>query len=198
MIRKIAVACAEQWAKSGVIDKADIESYQYGMELAISTLLNLSIMIIVSAALGHPLLFIPYLVAFIPLRLSAGGYHAKHHLTCILFNALIYLVGITAVFELSVLTAKLSCIIGACISLAIAFLFAPIQARNKPLSPIEIRRNRNISICLEVILLVLCMLFYYTNLLEISWCKMLYCGQAAATMLLIMEKLASIKSIKNL
>jgi hypothetical protein len=47
-------------------------------------------------------------------------------------------------------------------------------------------------------LLVLCMLFYYTNLLEISWCKMLYCGQATATMLLIMEKLASIKSIKNL
>ena len=92
MIRSIAIALAKHWAANGVIGESDKETYQYGLELLISTFINLVIMIWISIAFGHPLIIVPYLLAFIPFRLFAGGYHARNHLFCILFNAISYFV----------------------------------------------------------------------------------------------------------
>ncbi len=129
MIQSAAVALAKQWAKNGVIHEADIEAYQYGLELMLSTLINIAVMIGLSIAFGHVWLFIPYLAAFIPLRLSAGGYHAKHHLSCILFNAIVYFASLVAVNMLKEPVAILACIIESCVSLILIFLFAPVPAR---------------------------------------------------------------------
>lgn len=186
MIQSAAVALAKQWAKNGVIHEADIEAYQYGLELMLSTLINIAVMIGLSIAFGHVWLFIPYLVAFIPLRLSAGGYHAKHHLSCILFNAIVYFASLVAVNMLKEPVAILACIIESCVSLILIFLFAPVPARNKPLSTAERKRNRHTSLGLGFLFLILCMLFYYTQILEFTWCKILFCGQAAATLLLVL------------
>lgn len=41
MIRSVAVALAKHWSVSGVINELDEETYQYGLELLISTLINL-------------------------------------------------------------------------------------------------------------------------------------------------------------
>lgn len=186
MIQSAAVALAKQWAKNGVIHEADIEAYQYGLELMLSTLINIAVMIGLSIAFGHVWLFIPYLVAFIPLRLSAGGYHAKHHLSCILFNAIVYFASLVAVNMLKEPVAILACIIESCVSLILIFLFAPVPARNKSLSTAERKRNRHTSLGLGFLFLILCMLFYYTQILEFTWCKILFCGQAAATLLLVL------------
>lgn len=186
MIRSAAVALAKQWAKNGVIHAADIEAYQYGLELMISTLINISVMIGLSIAFGHVWLFIPYLAAFIPLRLSAGGYHAEHHLSCTLFNAIVYFASLIVVNMLKSPVTNLACIIESCVSLSVIFLLAPVPARNKPLSTTERKRNRHISLGLGFLFLILCMLFYYTQILEHIWCKILFCGQAAATLLLVL------------
>ena len=186
MIRAAAVALSKLWAKNGVIHEADIEAYQYGLELLLSTILNIAVMLGLSIAFRNVWLFIPYLAAFIPLRLSAGGYHAKHHFSCILFNTFVYFIGLVAVNMLSAPAAVLACILESCFSLAVIFLFAPVPARNKPLSSREHKRNRHISLGLGFLFLILCMLFYYTQVLALTWCKMLFCGQAAATLLLVL------------
>ena len=189
MIHSAAVALAKQWAKNGVIQEADAEAYQYGLELMLSTLINVAVMIGLSIVFGHTWLFIPYLVAFIPLRLSAGGYHAKHHFSCILFNATVYLASLVAVTTLLTPTAILACIMESCVSLALIFFLAPVPAKNKPLSAAERKRNRYIALSLGFLFLILCMLFYYTQFLDFAWCRILFCGQANATILMIAEKL---------
>ena len=65
MIRAAAVALSKLWAKNGVIHEADIEAYQYGLELLLSTILNIAVMLGLSIAFRNVWLFIPYLAAFI-------------------------------------------------------------------------------------------------------------------------------------
>lgn len=185
MIRAAAVALSELWARNGVIAAEDAEAYQYGLELLFSTVLNIVLMVVISIAAGHAWLFIPYLVAFIPLRLSAGGYHAMHHFSCIAFNTLVYSAGIVAASRLSAPGAVLACILVSGLSLVLIFLFAPVPAVNKPLSKKEHGRNRKISLALGFLLLLLCMILYFTNGLCSMWSKMMYCGQAVAMLLMV-------------
>ena len=191
MIRAAAVALSMLWAKNGVIQNEDTETYQYGLELLLSTTVNIAVMLGLSIAIGHVWLCIPYLAAFVPLRLSAGGYHAKHHLSCILFNAALYFASLIAVNTLSTSAAILACILESCFSFAVIFLFAPVPAKNKPLSAREQKRNRCVPLALGFLLLILCVIFYNTHVLSLAWCKMLYCGQAAATILLILGKITT-------
>lgn len=188
MIQAVAAALSRLWAKNGVIPNEDIETYQYGLELLLSTTVNLAVMLGLSIAVGHAWLCIPYLASFVPLRLSAGGYHAKHHFSCILFNTLFYFASLVAVNALSAPAANLACILESCFSFAVIFLFAPVPAKNKPLSAKEQKRNRRVSLAQGFLLLILCVVFYNAHVLSLAWCKMLYCGQAAATILLVAEK----------
>lgn len=191
MIQTAAAALAGQWAKDGVIQAADTEAYQYGLELMLSTLMNIAVMLGLSIAAGHAWLFVPYLAAFIPLRLSAGGYHAKRHSGCILFNAGTYFAGLSVMILLPTQATAILCIMESCFSLVVIVLFAPVPAKNKPLSAREHKRNRRISLSLGFLFLTLCVLFYSSNALAFIWSRMVFCGQAAATMLLMVEKIVS-------
>lgn len=190
MIHRAAASLAKLWAKNGVVPANEMDAYQYGLELLLSTAANIAVMVILSATAGHPWFFIPYLAAFIPLRLSAGGYHAKHHLSCILFNSVVYGISLMIVTMLAPSSAIVICFFESCLSLTVVFLFAPIPAKNKPLSSSEKKRNRRLSLSLGFLYLALCVLFYYTDTLALEWCRMFFCGQAAATTLLIAEKTA--------
>lgn len=188
MIRSIAIALAKHWAANGVIGESDKETYQYGLELLISTFINLVIMIGISIAFGHPLIIVPYLLAFIPFRLFAGGYHARNHLFCILFNAITYFVSCLIALHVEESTGILACVIEASVSLALVFLFAPVPAKNKPLTREEKKRNRIISLVLVLFLVLLCVIFYYMHILHDFFCRMLYCGEMVATILLLIGK----------
>lgn len=188
MIRSIAIALAKHWAANGVIGESDKETYQYGLELLISTFFNLVIMIGISIAFGHPLIVVPYLLAFIPFRLFAGGYHARNHLFCILFNAITYFVSCLIALHVEESTGILACVIEASVSLALVFLFSPVPAKNKPLTREEKRRNRMISLVISLVFMLLCITLYYTHQLGSPWCIMLYCGQMMAVVLLTIGK----------
>ena len=91
MIKHAASTISSIWVKNGVADGADQECYRYGMELLLSTSVNVFLLFVVSVFFGHPLAFVPYLLSFIPLRLLAGDYHAKAHWSCVLITVSIYL-----------------------------------------------------------------------------------------------------------
>ena len=188
MIRTVASVITQQWIGNSIISVEDSEAYQYGLELVLSTLLNVGIMFALSIAIGHTWLFVPYLISFIPLRLRAGGYHAQHHSSCILFNAVTYFVWLIAAIVLPEQAATCLCVMECGFSLMFVSLFAPVPARNKPLSEMERRRNRQISIGINSILLVLCILSYYGDALTSIGLRMLFYGQAASTVSLLFER----------
>lgn len=191
LLKKAASSLVAFWVKNGVIDQADTDAYIYGMELLFSTSINISIMLLVSVIAGETWLFIPYLASFIPLRLSAGGYHAKHHYSCILFNTIIYSMSVASVKLFSMRSLDIFCLLESTVSSITTFLFAPVPAKNKPLTDEEYRRGKLLSRVLTMTILLATMLLYISGKdAVVGWIMMCF-GQSSATLLLLIEVLST-------
>lgn len=191
LLKKAASSLVAFWVKNGVIDQSDTDAYIYGMELLFSTSINISIMLLVSVIAGETWLFIPYLASFIPLRLSAGGYHAKHHYSCILFNTIIYSMSVASVKLFSMRSLDIFCLLESTVSSITTFLFAPVPAKNKPLTDEEYRRGKLLSRVLTMTILLATMLLYISGKdAVVGWIMMCF-GQSSATLLLLIEVLST-------
>lgn len=134
MIKKASTLIVEFWIKNAIIKTDDKESYCYGMELILSTLINVAFMVILSYyVIGYPIAFIPYIAVYTPLRLTAGGYHARSHLKCILYTQITFIV-----FVMSALALGKKYIWSLMVLYMVAVLtvlrLAPVEAENKPLT----------------------------------------------------------------
>jgi accessory gene regulator B len=84
MIQKLAVDMTDLFVRERIVEKNDSQVYAYAFELLISTVINLAFVFTVALFLRNVLETILFLAAFIPLRVLAGGFHAKTHWLCIL------------------------------------------------------------------------------------------------------------------
>lgn len=194
MIESVSISISKAWAESGVISGDEADSYRYGLELLISTALNLLAIVCISVVLGHPMMFVPYLIAFIPMRLFAGGYHAGKHWVCILFNAAVYFIAFFVMLHLTDYNSAVFSIAISVIFLIMVFLFAPVEAKNKPLYESERVRNRRISLALAAALVLISLILCFTGALALPFCRMLFCGEAVAMILMVLEKASCISN----
>lgn len=178
MVQKMAMKTAEKMSDHSVIESKAIHIYAYGLELLYSSLAGVVALVIISAACGKAFLWMPYLVGFVPLRLSGGGYHAKTHFRCIFTFSLLY--------SLVLLIAKLYaipaiiCLITCLINLAIILLFSPVAATNKPLKESQVKTNRRNSLMLGIAnLLGYVMLVFLFNIHN-QWVNMYIVGSSMA------------------
>ena len=119
MIKKASTLIVEFWIKNAIIKTDDKESYCYGMELILSTLINVA--------------FIPYIAVYTPLRLTAGGYHARSHLKCILYTQITFIVFVMSALALA--KKNIWCLIVLYMVAVLTVLrLAPVEAENKPLT----------------------------------------------------------------
>lgn len=89
-MQKLAQKTANQLAVQGIIAKKDTAVYRYGLEALYSSLLELLTILFLSFFVGNFLQTILFFAAFIPLRVYAGGYHAKTRLRCYLMSLAVY------------------------------------------------------------------------------------------------------------
>lgn len=151
MIKNISVQCIDLWEKNGVIKAQDKESYQYGMELLLSTFLNFMLMAMISfCILKIPIAFFPYTIVYVPLRMTAGGYHADCHWKCVLYTQTTFIGSIWMV-KLMEKQTMLFALSGLLISILVIWCLAPTEAENKPLSRDEWRKERRNARQLEII-----------------------------------------------
>jgi len=146
MITRMAQHTATRFAKKNFYSSTEVNVYQYGFELLFSTILNALGLFAISLIIGTPIHMLLFVAAFIPLRLTAGGYHAKHHWSCFLSMNITYLC----------FAMLLHCIPNAwlqpyifstlIISVILIVLLAPVDAINKPLSDKKKLRLRKQSI----------------------------------------------------
>lgn len=152
MIKNISVMCIDLWEKNGVIKAQDKESYQYGMELLLSTLLNFMLMVMISiCAIKIPMVFLPYTIVYVPLRMMAGGYHADCHWKCVLYTQGTF-IGAIWMVEFMAKQTMLLVMSGLLISILAIWFLAPIEAENKPLSRDEWKKERGNTRKLEIII----------------------------------------------
>lgn len=151
MTRRISIIISEQIVRLGGISQEKLNVISYGMELIISSIIGIFLLIGISIGLGQPFSWLAFLLGFVPLRVSAGGYHAKTHFLCY-----ITIGGLFAACHLIAVGINLSPLFHVFVSMIAAvlvFLFAPIQSPQKPLTRHSRKTNRIASlvvVCIDI------------------------------------------------
>lgn len=86
MLRLFADKCAGLLIKKGVIQDNHRSIYVYGFELFLSTMLCVTSILSIGALSGHLSSVIIFLLFFMPIRMAAGGYHAKSYEACFILT----------------------------------------------------------------------------------------------------------------
>ncbi|MDR2590571.1 MAG: accessory gene regulator B family protein [Oscillospiraceae bacterium] len=145
MITKLSKNISELFINKEVIHAEDREVYEYSFELLISSIISLIIITVGAIITGTILYTVFYLLGFIPLRLVAGGYHAKNHLRCIFILIITYITFVLISHFIPnnyMVIVILSCITA---SVVLVFIIAPSEDANKPLTITEIMKFKKKS-----------------------------------------------------
>ena len=101
------------------------------------------------------------MLGFMTARLCCGGYHANHHLTCLMTTIINYIVFLVLTYFLGNSSLSIFTLAIAAASFILVFIFAPVEHEYNPLSPAEKKRHRirsrllvSIYLCLSVILIL--------------------------------------------
>ncbi len=167
MIVRLSKRMASFFVRQSIIEKNDEEVYEYGLQLLLSTVLNAAIALLLAIVSGTVIPCLFYLSAFVVMRKSAGGFHAKTHFgcCCILIAVLCCFIAFIK-FAPTKIYAAVS-IISVIISTVTVLIFAPLEHKNKPLSSKDKVRLRKVSIAYMVVISSLVILFGIFNLSQI-------------------------------
>lgn len=179
MVELLAKKTAQKLIAFGATSQANYQIIRFGLELMISSLIGILIVAVISTLCGFPFLWILFLTAFIPLRTTAGGYHASTRTRCNIVFAVIYLSCVTVC--MFVVLSTISYVIISMISAVVVYLFSPVEAINKPLNAARKRKNRMRSIVIalfNLLIAIILLIIHYNNLLL----QMYYLGVFCATL----------------
>lgn len=187
MFRLLSIRIAKYIARIGNQHDANIPVLAYGMELIITSVVGLLLLILLSLAFGKPFAWLYFVLGFAPLRTTAGGFHAKTHSAC--FTITLGMFVVSYVFSYQFLWISLSYLIISFISLLITVLFSPVEATNKPLTPIRKKLNRRRSIVIVAMFGILACILFTVDVATASL-NLLYLGIASAVVSLLVSKIS--------
>ncbi len=149
-MKNLTQELSEALYDSGHIKKEDISVCRYGFDVFLASFLEIMSVVLFSAFAGNFIETLLYFLAFIPLRLYAGGYHADTKLRCyavllVNYAAFSFLLHMPERYIIYFdITAPL-------IALAMVFFFSPVEHKNKHLNKKEKVFYRRIAIYIALI-----------------------------------------------
>lgn len=157
MIAQLAQRIYSYMSRHIKVDEELADVYKYGIEISISSALNIILVMTVSFILKSPLSGISHLICLILLRSFCGGYHANSYLKCnslmVIFFVISYIGGRLLVY-FNWTDFQLTAAV-----LMLAFLpiyaFAPVKNKHKPLTERKAKRCRILSIIIYIVLSLL-------------------------------------------
>lgn len=126
---------------TGNIDEDDKEIYLFGFYQGLIFLLNLVTALLTGIILDMFLESVLFLICFIPLRIFAGGYHAKTQFRCYVMSTVstVILLYLIAFLQKNMGVEAIAIyMVAACV----VWKLAPVQDKNKPLDLDEQRKYR--------------------------------------------------------
>ena len=126
------------------LDKNLIPVYAYGLELLLAAILNILLIFHV------PYAGVFFLLSFIPLRVTAGGFHASTHFRCTLVCMAVFVLTIALTRCIHDAYRPIVSMALCLFDLATVVCLAPVEAIQKPLTTSEQRINRRRSLFLAI------------------------------------------------
>ena len=164
----------------------------YGLELLISTLIEVINVIFVSV-LAHKIIFgIIYIICIMTIRTYTGGYHAATKLRCNIIFIIVYILSLIFmqwIQKINNYNLILWC--GLIASYIYVIYNAPIENHNKPLNQCQINKNRKSSILIYGIFMMLGIIYDISGM-AIGIVKNLNCYSVYIKIILIFIVIAMI------
>lgn len=150
------------------ISEENAEIYQYGVEITISSVLNIVLIVLVSIFTKSILSGIIFLIIFITLRQLSGGYHATTYFRCntIFLFTYIFVLLMSRYVVISFWANSIFILLG----IIVLLLFAPVPNVHKPLTRDACKKNKRNAIIIYILFsLIELLLFeaipYYSRIL---------------------------------
>ncbi|MBE6837177.1 MAG: hypothetical protein E7509_04185 [Ruminococcus sp.] len=137
--------------------------YRYGIELCISSILNILLVLIIGVILNCILESIVFLVIFIFLRSFMGGYHASTYFRCNLLMCTSFTL-LFLIYDKITLTNTFFFIISIIYIFVSTLIFCPVENPNKPIPPKKQGKLKILSIILCIAFFVLGVIFITNNI----------------------------------
>ena len=137
-----------------VIAEQEVEVYQYGFEILISTTLGLLITVAIGIVLNMFFLSVLYYVIFVMVRQWTGGYHADSYLKCnITFAGITFFtLGMTKLSDMSEMYSLTIHGLMLVFALLSVWKYTPVENPNKPLTKEQKKRNHKVALIAIIIL----------------------------------------------
>ncbi len=142
MISKLSIKTVEWQIQKGYLKDEDRAAYQYAYELLIARVINLVLAILIAYVFHAFIIVLTFMLAYIPLRTYAGGYHARTNERCMVVSAMIICAACLFVQWYPSAYILPFNVIGCSIATVILWLLAPVEDANKSLDVVEFRRYR--------------------------------------------------------
>lgn len=168
-----------------IIKSEDKDLYTYGFQQGLIILANILTTILIGFIFGMIWQSVVFMMAYIPLRSFAGGFHAKTPIRCYLYSIVLTSAVLSAVKFIpwsDFMVIGLALVAG-----IIIFLLAPVADSNKPLDQNEVvvyKKRSRLILVLEVGILMLLLLIGIKNIPSVISVSLL-----ALSVMLIMGKL---------
>lgn len=145
--------------KKKYLPEKDEKLYTYAYGLLIGQVINLIIACLLAIIFNAYMTVFVFLVSYIPLRIYAGGYHARTYTVCTLDSAiLIFIVCLVTKVIPNNIIIEVNIIIGL-VSGILVFTLAPVEDSNKPLEYMEkdcYRRRSRVIWVIETVIWIVC------------------------------------------
>lgn len=168
----------------GIIQEEDIDTCRYGLDIFISSAIEIISILFIAVLVGNFLETFLFFLAFTPLRIYAGGYHANTKFRCYLISLGVYCIFTMIMNMLPQDTYWTVNLLTTLSSLIIVLISAPVIHKNKYVNKIEKKYYRKFSIwicSIEMVAILLLTVIFSKSPYIVS----LAIGQAAVTFSMI-------------
>lgn len=163
MIRRLSESMAQFFCDKKLFPKDEIDTYAYGYEIMLISVINWGIILIIMLFTGKVIETLLYMFTVIILRHNVGGYHADSHIKCSILSIGSYIVFLIFIFFSGKLSAYISLLVQT-LSLAITFLFAPVEHINNPIDETAMKKHRKNGILLSILLYITVIILLYIKM----------------------------------
>jgi accessory gene regulator B len=126
------------WVREGFVRENDQDIYSYGLELLISTVMNILALLALGLIFGRLAETAVVLAVMLPMQSFAGGYHANTHLKCFL----IMIIGwFPVMWMIDSLSGKGAAVVS-CAAITVILRLAPVRHVNVPMSGERVKRMK--------------------------------------------------------
>ncbi|MDR2889700.1 MAG: accessory gene regulator B family protein [Lachnospiraceae bacterium] len=161
IIENVSNRLCDHFVDNQIIEEEDRELYYYGVHQGIVMIINFVSMAIIGLVLNMFWESIVFMICFIPIRIYAGGYHAKTQLRCYFISQGINALALVAIRYLPVAWWLTLAIV--VVTTVLFLILAPSEAENKPLEPYEVVKYKKIALRHWIIEVVVLTALYLTD-----------------------------------